>query len=397
MAADFKKMRIKLHSLVLFRNILDDPVLRKFDKLLGDIEKHDAALSVDSYADFLNSLFNFNMNFSRYIMDYLMQDENLYIKKLAADKEISSDLKSCLRHELSTLQEISLTSSAQIKRYIPYEGYMPDWQVSELDFAAEYEQYAKHIPQRGYGVFASFGMFTLNGTTPVPVKTPDPIRLADLAFYEKQRQSVLKNTLALTKGMPASNVLLYGDSGTGKSSTVKAVANECFDKGLRLVEVKKTELAAIPALIERLSDNPLKFILFVDDLSFDGDGDSFISLKAALEGSVLARTPNIAIYVTSNRRHLIKESFAERQGDELHINETIQQTTSLSDRFGLTIPFIEPDKPTYLGIVSHIAKTRGLKLNEDELFKRAEVFAIEKSGRSPRAASQLVDQMLNET
>ena len=133
---------------------------------------------------------------------------------------------------------------------------------------------------------------------------------------------------------------MYGDAGTGKSSTVKAVCNYCHDKGLRLIELKKSDLRHIPDLIDTLSKNPLKFILFIDDLSFTKDDNDFSALKAVLEGSVAAKTGNIAIYATSNRRHLVKETFSDREGDEVHRGDTMQELVSLSERFGLTITFV---------------------------------------------------------
>ena len=169
--------------------------------------------------------------------------------------------------------------------------------------------------------------------------TPDPQRLSELPGYEKEREKVIANTKALLAGMPANNVLLYGDAGTGKSSAVKAIANEFAPEGLRLVEVKKNQLYQIPDLMDKLAANPLKFILFIDDLSFTANDDNFAALKAILEGSVGGRAKNIAVYATSNRRHLIKETLTDRTGDDIHEADTRQELMSLSARFGLTVTF----------------------------------------------------------
>ena len=176
--------------------------------------------------------------------------------------------------------------------------------------------------------------------------------------------------------MPANNVLLYGDAGTGKSSAVKAIANEFAPDGLRLVEVKKNQLYQIPDLMDKLAANPLKFIFFIDDLSFTANDDNFAALKAILEGSVGGRARNIAVYATSNRRHLIKETMTDRTGDDIHEADTRQELMSLSARFGLTVTLQRPE----------------IRMPMDQLLVKAEAFAIRAGGRSPRVAKQFIEQ-----
>ena len=216
----------------------------------------------------------------------------------------------------------------------------------------------------------------------MPVRYPDPQRLSELPGYEQEREKVIANTRALLAGMPANNVLLYGDAGTGKSSTVKAIANEFAADGLRLVEVKKNQLYQIPDLMDKLAANPLKFILFIDDLSFTANDDNFAALKAILEGSVGGRARNIAVYATSNRRHLIKETLSDRTGDDIHEADTRQELMSLSARFGLTFEVI----------LTELAKQHGIEMPHDELLTKAEAFAIRAGGRSPRVAKQFIEQ-----
>ena len=227
----------------------------------------------------------------------------------------------------------------------------------------------------------------------VPVRHPDHQRLSELSGYEAERSKIIANTLALIEGRPAVNALLYGDAGTGKSSTVKAIANEYADRGLRLIEVKKNQLYQIPDLMDSLSSNPLKFILFIDDLSFSSNDNDFAALKAILEGSVNSHSPNLIVYATSNRRHLIKESFADREGDDLHLADTMQELLSLSARFGLTVTFSRPDKDLYLQIVQDLASLYDLKIDREELIRKAESYAIRSGGRSPRTAKQLIEQL----
>jgi predicted AAA+ superfamily ATPase len=203
---------------------------------------------------------------------------------------------------------------------------------------------------------------------------------------------VIANTRALLTGMPANNVLLYGDAGTGKSSTVKAICNEFAAEGLRLVEVKKNQLYQIPDLMDKLAANPLKFILFIDDLSFTANDDNFAALKAILEGSVGGRAKNIAVYATSNRRHLIKETLTDRTGDDIHEADTRQELMSLSARFGLTVTFQRPEKARFETILAELAKQHGIDMPMDQLLVKAEAFAIRAGGRSPRVAKQFIEQ-----
>ncbi len=217
-------------------------------------------------------------------------------------------------------------------------------------------QNKKTYRKTGYGIWAKYHVFIIKNGDIVPVKYPDTQKLSDFSGYERERSEVIDNTKALLKGEPCNNVLLYGDAGSGKSSTVKAIANEFKDDGLRLIEVKKNQLYSLPDIMDRISGNPLKFIIFIDDLSFTKNDEDFGALKAILEGSVNGRAKNIAIYATSNRRHLVKESFADRDGDDVHIQDTMQELTSLSARFGLQITFSRPDKNLYSGIVVELAK-----------------------------------------
>jgi len=229
----------------------------------------------------------------------------------------------------------------------------------------------------------------------VPVTNPDKTELSDLVDYEREKKTIMDNTKALLEGKPAANILLTGDAGTGKSSTLKAVANALWNEGLRIVEVRKDQLRAIPKILNELSKNPLKFVLFIDDLSFLKDDDNFNMLKAVLEGSVTAKSANVVIYATSNRRHIIKEKFSDRDGDEVHRNDTMQELVSLSERFGIHLTFSKPNKETFLHIVNHLADENGIDMPKDELELLAERFALERGGRSARLARQFIDGLLS--
>ena len=213
-------------------------------------------------------------------------------------------LQTALDNELDLLRQLcsltldELLDAAGAADKLPF---LPRWETKAIDLHAAYAQRMSEVGKKGYGMFAKHHVFTVENGQLVPVRYPDPQRLDELPGYEQEREKVISNTRALLAGMPANNVLLYGDAGTGKSSTVKAIANEFVADGLRLVEVKKNQLYQIPDLMDKLAANPLKFILFIDDLSFTANDDNFAALKAILEGSVGGRARNIAVYATSNR------------------------------------------------------------------------------------------------
>ena len=379
-----------LHSLVIFRNLLKDPVISRLSSLL-DISPCSGASFVDAYCEFASALFAGTDDFSAYLLNAVLEDENFYIT--GGRSRHSACLDTCLEQELSFLQHLSRFDGSAYRSQAPEGAMLPAWNTSETDFLSAYRETLENLPKKGYGIYAKYHVFTVADGHLVPVRHPDPQRLSELSGYEEERSRIITNTLALIEGRPAVNALLYGDTGTGKSSTVKAIANEYADRGLRLIEVKKNQLYQIPDLMDSLSSNPLKFILFIDDLSFSSNDNDFAALKAILEGSVNSHSPNLIVYATSNRRHLIKESFADREGDDLHLADTMQELLSLSARFGLTVTFSRPNKDLYIQIVQDLAALYELDIDRDELIRKAESFAIRSGGRSPRTAKQLIEQL----
>ena len=310
---------------------------------------------------------------------------------------VPAHLQQALEAELETLQAVADLTPDWLRSPLPYTGFLPGFTSTPLDLKDHYSHRVQNIGRYGYGIFAKNRMFCVDDDgTILPVQHPDQTRLADLVDYERERQIILDNTRALLAGKPAANILLSGDAGAGKSSTVKAVANALWDQGLRIIEVRKDQLQSIAHLLDELSANPLKFILFIDDLSFLKDDDNFNALKAVLEGSVTAKSKNVVIYATSNRRHIIKERFSDRDGDEVHRNDTMQELISLSERFGIHVTFSKPNKETFLHIVHHLAQQHQISLPQQELDARAEQFALARGGRSARLARQFIDQLLSE-
>lgn len=271
------------------------------------------------------------------------------------------------------------------------------------DWPALAEELADHMARVGTGQFSRYRAFRWvreggHGRL-VGVAAPDPIRLHELVGYERERELVLQNTEQFLAGYPANSVLLYGDRGTGKSSTVKALLNEHAERGLRLVEVGRDHLADFPWIIQLLRDRPERFILFVDDLSFDEHERDYRGLKAVLEGSVEARPRNVVLYATSNRRHLVQERWTDRESAlaaEVHGQDTLQEKLSLSDRFGIRVVFPSPDQRRYLAVVEALARQRGLRIDEEVLRRRALQWAEWHNGRSGRTARQFVDHLEGE-
>ena len=391
---DLMALYVKLRSLVLFRDLLEDAVFAAAMQLFSSISKSEAE-QVDAYAAFAAKLFAVTEDWTDYVWNKAAPSETPYVYKRAVNAPISPAMQKCLDAELSILEELSQLDAAAVRQKMTYPGYLPVWATHPLDFHTAYEARMAHLNKVGYGIYAEHTMFHLEGNTILPVQTPDPVRLTELKGYERERALVAANTLALLNGKPAANALLYGDAGTGKSSTVKALVNEYGKDGLRLIEIKKHQLLLIPSILEKLRDNPLRFVLYLDDLSFTECNEESSMLKAILEGSAAARTKNVAIYATSNRRHIVNERFSDREGGDIHRNETIEEQTSLSERFGLRVYFGKPDKEGYLAIVSALLQARGMAPT-DGLLLQAERFSLSRGGRSPRVAKQFVESLLIE-
>ncbi|MBQ0079126.1 MAG: ATP-binding protein [Eubacterium sp.] len=388
----FRHLKLQIDSLAVFRSVKNDVAVSRLCDLLealADGKGPEETISI--YSSVVECLYPVSSDLGDYVSKLVTEDENFYIKAVAAGITVADEIRRAVDNELSVLQTLAMLDAGTIKEAIGYDDFLPAWTNGTVDIAYDFHLKLNNIMQTGYGIFAKYDFFRLENGVIVPVSHPDYQSLDQLFGYERERNLIMKNTEALVKGTGANNMLLYGDAGTGKSSTIKAVAAHFAPQGLRIIEVKKTQLYQIPGIMEELSLNPLKFVIFIDDLSFSGNDDNFSALKATLEGSISGTSSNVAIYATSNRRHLVKESFADRSGDELHTNDTLQETMSLAARFGLTITFQKPGKDEYLNIVKSLAVEYGIEMDEEELFKKAEAHAIRKHGRSPRTAKQFIE------
>ncbi len=390
------RILLSLRSLTVFRSLLNDPVISSLCRYCEKAENGNVQASVDAYCEFIGALYNTHCDsLAEYIQKITFDDENVYIRTAGAGGHPAEFVETSVKRELAILQSVADLCPDELIKPVDSGIDLPEFAVKKISLAEEYFDRCKNIGSYGYGIYSRNRMFYLdeNGHI-VPVRSPDTIRLSHLIDYKREQQIIIENTLALLEGRPAANILLTGDAGTGKSSTIKAVVNEFHSKGLRILEIRKEQLRKIPAIIDELSENPLKFIIFIDDLSFVKDDDNFSALKAILEGSVSAKSSNVAIYATSNRRHLVKEKFSDRDGDDIHRNDTMQEIISLSERFGIHITFQRPDKKTYLNIVHSLAEENGINLPEEELDVAAERFALGRGNRSARAAKQFIDGII---
>ena len=210
------------------------------------------------------------------------------------------------------------------------------------------------------------------------------------------KEKLIQNTEAFVEGRRANNCLLFGDAGTGKSSSIKAILNQYYDKGLRMIEVYKHQFQDLHAVIDQIKKRNYKFIIYMDDLSFEEFEIEYKYLKAVIEGGLEKKPDNVLIYATSNRRHLIRETFRDNEDrdEELHTNDTVQEKLSLVARFGVTIYFGSPDKKQFQQIVKTLAEKHGLEMPEEELLLEANKWELNHGGLSGRTAQQFIDYLL---
>lgn len=376
----------------VFIKVLDKPLLRAFANYVQaeDREKRKA------YAAFVAQIYNGGGSLTALLSRLVFEDENVYVKSVACGKKVPLCIEKAAKRELDVFTRLGALKPLDFALEMGLSvTEIPSFDSVNADMGASFRKRLKDISKYGYGIFSSQGMFRLSEKDEIePILSADSICLEQFVGYEEERGKVFANTRAFVDGRPAANVLLCGDAGTGKSSTVKAVANAFFNEGIRLIELRKDQLSHLPLVMGKISGNPLKFIIFIDDLSFNKSDDNFSMLKAALEGSASAKAENAVIYATSNRRHIIKESFSDRDGDDVHRNDTLQESLSLSERFGLTVLFSKPDKKLYLRIVKELAKKHEISISEQELEVQAEAFALRKGNRSARCAEQFIDSLL---
>lgn len=382
----------RLCTFSVFNGAFNKTLFKKFREYVKESARDE---KIKKYGELVSNLYTHGADLTAYVKRIAFEDANVYVKAVSAKKPINENIKNAVKYELDVLSEFAALTKEDFAGDMGYDGTLPSFDSYPIDLYSEYNTRLESIEKYGYGIFTANCMFSVTDTGAiVPVATADEATIKDFIGYREEREKVINNTVSFLKGKPSANILLYGDAGTGKSSTVKAVANHFFDEGLRLVEIRKTQLLLLPKVMAEISKNPLKFIIFIDDLSFNQNDDNFSMLKATLEGSASAKAKNAVIYATSNRRHIIKESFSDREGGDIHRNDTVQETLSLSERFGLTIRFAKPEKKLYLEIVHELAQRNGVTMDKEELEIKAEAFALNRGYRSARCAEQFINSLL---
>ncbi len=402
------KTKLLLSSLSVFRGIMKRSVVKAYYKLLLSLDSEPDEF-LNAYGDFysLISERNCSSKLAYSMTEAALFDENCFTRAAAAGKYDllpENVLKAVKRDCEAILAAASLTPEEVLSSYKYYDEIkdiadtLPRWETGECAesfkmFDGSLKNVAQYYKENGCGIFARYKAFIWRDGDIQPVLHPDRIDMDSFTGYEIQRDMVIDNTKSFIEGKSCNNCLLYGDKGTGKSSTVKAIANEFRKDGLRIVEIPKERLIDFPILVDKIAALPMKFIIFIDDLSFQKQDQSYTTLKAVLEGGLAARPDNALIYATSNRRHLVKESFADRTDDDVNTRDNMQESLSLSDRFGLAVCYSIPTKKEYVDIVIALARQKGIKLSDEELEMGAERFALSRGGRSPRCAKQYVESL----
>jgi len=437
---NFNELLLELDSLSVYRNLLNDSVIKKLYELGDLIYKKEPGTDefIKKYNEFFFELTSGSIqSLKEHIIELILFDENPYSRqseKLPFEN-IDKVLIDAASKDLDRLHVISALTSRKFKDYAlenicKYESEkrfidsLPAWEfdgrsnqgkrklsqncqkmIDVLVSSNKWGECVKNLSDfyftNGSGIFARYHAFVWEPSEKPSlrgVEFPDPIRLSDFIGYEQQRLEVIENTEKFVRGLPANNVLLYGDRGTGKSSTVKAIANEYREQGLRIIEIPRKYLVDFPAVLKLNKGRSCKFIIFIDDLAFEDSEESYTVLKSVLEGGVENRPDNVLIYATSNRRHLIKEKFSDRAGfksddpyDEIRAQDTMQEKLSLSERFGITVVFSSPDKKQFLQIVEGLVAKRGINIDKDTLQREAMKWELMYNGRSARTARQFVD------
>lgn len=422
--ASIQLLQRQAASLLLYQSLMQEPIAQSFLALLQILRQDDEGglACLQAYGIWFQALVAAELSWQDYLLMQLLRADNPFTRQVQQRSvdSFSTALLNAVRHDLRALQQLYTWNGKQIGQWVQAKSgveslpvltstepsahpmvrelrKLPLWTKLEqaTDWADLLEDLAAFYRQFGTGLFAMYHAFRWQNGELVGVAYPDAIQLNELVGYESQKKTLQQNTEALLAGYSALHVLLYGSRGTGKSSLVKALLSAYSARGLRLIEVSRTDLRDLPAIVDLVRATPQKFIVFVDDLSFEEDDDAYKALKVVLEGNIVARPQNVVVYATSNRRHLIREFFGDRprpsDADEIHAWDTVQEKLSFSDRFGLTLTFEPANQETYLAIVHHLAKQTEIAIEPKELEFRALQWATRHNGRSGRTARQFVN------
>lgn len=421
-------------KLIMYGDIDEDCILYQMGEIFREFEEgtqSNAVLIRKVYTQIKRLLtvatdFGFDKNlWHNYLAYFLITNENPFsitCEKIGANdgsvnhfaRNDFSAIKNLFEYDFSEIEKsLGIDCFTQISNYraIEKKELMYNKNVSEkvqalssrMEQARDVEGFFTAVTEfyRDYGV----GMFGLNKAFRIqdrtdgklvflPINNMDKVMLSDLVGYEIQKKKLVDNTRAFVEGKKANNVLLFGDSGTGKSTSIKAIVNEFYDQGLRMIEIYKHQFKDLSNVIAAVKNRNYKFIIYMDDLSFEEFEIEYKFLKAVIEGGVETKPDNILIYATSNRRHLIRETWSDRndvqQDEGMHRSDTMQEKLSLVNRFGVTINYSKPSQKEYFDIVIHLAAKSGIKMSEDELKAEANKWELSHGGISGRTAQQFI-------
>ena len=413
---EINKILFAISGLIYYKKLRENELLihiRSFLLTCISISENDSsdlekAGLIEEYTEMFASVLVCNHSgdpdFSKLFLQLMEQDENPFSRFAATRNHGKEDLSEAQReiilNDLDKCRLILSFSSEILTRYIrEITGCsLPNWK-NEIHFDSNFELFEhlwKIYKNHGFGIFSNHHAFIWKSNHLETVRNPDPIKREQLFSYEYELERIEENTKRLIAGKRGENLLLFGARGTGKSSIVKAMANDYFSSGLRLIEINKDDLLTISDLLEFLTDfdnTKYSFLLFLDDLTFSEEDIRYTALKTVLEGGLKTRPVNTAIYATSNRRHIV----VEKKAQDLYENDSRNERLSLSDRFGIAIRFASPTQTQYLDIVSGILSYRKVPFDFEKLQKEATAWAMKENGFSPRTARQFCDYYQGET
>lgn len=392
-----RELRAALLGLSAYKALREEPLLKAVESLLDGLAAGRGEEALGAYTDVVLALQEAGAHgMGDGLLALLRYRETPYPRALTGPAGADAVLEAAARRDVNVLKRLrGLDCGAVLEKltgllgpeFAPVLEELPRWQAgADFDFEGLTAFYREH----GAGLFARYRAFVWTDGALIPVHEPDCPDEEEMMGYTLQRDQVIANTRALLEGRRVNDVLLYGDSGTGKSATVKCLLSVPDFGNLRLIEVQKEGLRDMPALIRSLRGRQQKFILFIDDLAFDQDDNTYSVVKTILEGGLEKRPDNVAIYATSNRRLLVRQTFSDRAGDEVDIRETIAEKTALSDRFGLRIPYLALNKAEFLELIEQLADQAGVSMDRGELMREAVKWDMKFPGRTPRGARQFI-------
>ncbi len=382
----------RLKSLTVYRFLLKEPILDAAVALIDELERIDKK-ALPRWAELVSLLQETGAeSIGAWLWDKLRYTENPWGRLVEAGGSVPA-LEAAARRDVETLSALATLDGKRLLAAALPDELLPGLPLWSSDTPISFEALCAYYKANGCGMFARYRAFLWDGGKLLAVAHPDVPTQGDLVGYCRQREQVEENTRSLLSGKRVNNVLLFGESGTGKSATVKSLLSLPEANDLRLIEIEKNSVAEMPALIRTLASRRQKFILFIDDLAFDQDDMNYSVLKTILEGGLEPRPDNVAIYATSNRRNLVRQTFSDRAGDEVDRDETIQEKTALADRFGLRVVYQGFTKKEYLDLIARLAAQKNITIPWETVEAKAVAWDARHPGRSPRTARQFIDSL----